>query len=421
MSPDLFHVVRQALDPLDSLEMLADADPELDNRIIYLNPTARETLARLHHGLNANLGGADVREALGMPIHRFHTDAQRVRDVFAALQRGDVVVHTETVRIGALTFALRFAPLRDTGGMVVAFHASWRDITDRTQFEAMAVRMRAVLRDLEASAAAVGGSMRGAAAAVEHVGDAVRDNGEAVSALLERVRAIDGIVATIRDISYKTNLLALNAAIEAARAGDAGRGFAVVADEVRNLARIVQTATEEVGSGTEAIAAHARRIDGTSQSSMRNLGQVDNAMHQLDAQVRAMELAATRLLLEGAQDDHRMFVAEIFDELNHGDAMREPEAVPDCHQCRLGQWYDGGGREHFGHLAEFGALAETHAEVHNLARGLLRAAHGADDDGVARLGSALVARRDAILAALSVLIARIDAAAAPAAQGASGA
>lgn len=61
-----------------------------------------------------------------------------------------------------------------------------------------------------------------------------------LSAAMQKIsdssQQIGGIIKTIEDISYQTNILALNASVEAARAGTAGKGFAVVAGEVQSLA-----------------------------------------------------------------------------------------------------------------------------------------------------------------------------------------
>ena len=57
---------------------------------------------------------------------------------------------------------------------------------------------------------------------------------------------ISGIIKTIEDITFQTNILALNASVEAARAGDLGKGFAVVADEVQSLANKSSVAAKDI-------------------------------------------------------------------------------------------------------------------------------------------------------------------------------
>ncbi len=71
-----------------------------------------------------------------------------------------------------------------------------------------------------------------------------QETADSLHRLSQQASAVGDVVQMIRTIAGQTNLLALNAAIEAARAGNDGRGFAVVAKEIRQLAADTSTATE---------------------------------------------------------------------------------------------------------------------------------------------------------------------------------
>jgi hypothetical protein len=86
-------------------------------------------------------------------------------------------------------------------------------------------------------AANADGLMTKAKETVQSATGAMHNLTNSMNAISASSREVAGVLKSLDEIAFNTNILALNAAVEAARAGQAGAGFSVVADEVRSLAK----------------------------------------------------------------------------------------------------------------------------------------------------------------------------------------
>ena len=140
-----------------------------------------------------------------------------------------------------------------------------------------------------------------------------------------------------------------------------------------NMSEIAGGLTQQSAASNE-IAQSSSTLSDVVQRNSASIGDIFDALTHLGAvletQVGSFADMGSRAVLEIARNDHSVFKKNILDTLI-GRSSLKAEDVPDCHQCRLGQWYDNADEDCRSHPL-YKKLKEPHERVHEIGKDVLR-------------------------------------------------
>ncbi|NOY53019.1 MAG: hypothetical protein GXP58_05280 [Deltaproteobacteria bacterium] len=128
------------------------------------------------------------------------------------------------------------------------------------------------------------------------------------------------------------------------------------------------TATEEIAANIHKISDSARAISNHGKNLLSGINKTSGIIADLNSSLGHFRIdPEPATLLELTKADHRFWVQRLY-KMVYGEERIAPKEMTDHHQCRLGKWYFGEGKDICGVYGEFIALDSPHKQLHEKAR-----------------------------------------------------
>lgn len=198
-------------------------------------------------------------------------------------------------------------------------------------------------------------------------GQSTEDVRERITNLRERmagiVSAMDNSSQSVEEgkdviVSLTSNLNQIFSSVE---------GVAAQMSEISSIMTEQSAASAEIASSANRVASIS---DKNSKEIIEVLHAAKNISNLLNTQVEVFKDLGTLAVIEITKNDHINFKRKIVETLA-GEADAKSAALPDCHGCRLGKWYDNVPAE-IKALKSYKNMAEPHKKIHELGIEMLK-------------------------------------------------
>lgn len=189
---------------------------------------------------------SEAADESGLLLDAFEQMTSNLNRIVGQVQHASIQINSTATELAATSRELE-STATGFGASATEVAAATRQIS--TTGEELLHTMQAVADSAAGAAEKAQDSrngLRSMQTSVRRLDDAAHSVAARLSAINEKAKGINAIVATITKVADETNLLSVNASIEAEKAGEFGLGFLIVAREIRRLADQTASATLDI-------------------------------------------------------------------------------------------------------------------------------------------------------------------------------